>query len=212
MARLIQSHDDNGNKYYTVVGDVTKFNSIPDALKVADIIVTHSDIDKQLTRLILAFAKYSNDKIIKIIENNHGLHFDGKRRILMDILKNFPESEATDKDGSCIKILHQNGQYLGDFLKDIQKLAQYRNNSAHSDVLEYILKETFRKELETEDPDLLKDENFCKLTGVLGAKEIVSLSDEYEKYTDTINKYTLLMDMLEQGLAWDIAKEIVNNE
>jgi len=210
MARLIQKHNDN--EYYTIVGDETRFNDIPDALKVADMIVTHSDIDKQLTRLILAFARCESKDIIKLIENNHGLHFEGKRRILLSILEIYPEDEAMDKDGSCMKILHQNGQKLSNFLKDIQKLAQYRNNSAHSDVLEYILRKTFRKELEMEDPDLLEDENFCRLTGVMDTNKIIDLNDDYRKYNQIIDKYVFLIDMLEQGLAWDIAKEIVNNE
>ncbi len=172
-------------------------------------VVTHSDIDKQLTRLILAFARSGNEQIIKLIENNHGLHFDGKRRVLMSILKFFPESGAINREGSYMRTLHQNGQNLTDFLRDIQKLAQYRNNSAHSDVLEYILRETFRKELEAEGSDLLDDENFCRITGILNTQSIINLNDEYEKYNSIMDKYVFLMDMLEQGLAWDMAKEIV---
>ena len=175
-------------------------------LRVADVIITHAQIDHLLYELLLAFA--INDSTSEVeTKIRRRLRFEDKRALLLLILKG-KNLKAND---DVLKNLEEQGLDFREFLNDLQAVEGPRNNLAHDDTLRGIYLKKYEKDLQNRQPDLLRNKRFRKWSGINEIKNMTNINEEYYSYNEKLAKYEFLLDCLEQGLAEDLVKEIVEN-
>ena len=176
---------------------------ISDYEKIADIIMSHSEIDKIMSELLAEFINGSSELARKIDEKVK-LSFEQKRVFLIEIIRAFEESSWKKE--------------LLLFLNKIQNLEQYRNKIAHGNTLREILRKKTIKEI----PYLKNNSVFQK-----DWPQDIDIDDIYQNYNailETKNPYLdtkyliegktdnlyFLIDRLEQIPPNEIIEEMQN--
>ena len=173
-------------------------------LRLADTIISQSDIDHLMFELIENFIECSGSEEIKE-QLEKSITFEQKRALLSEILGQY----SLDKDGDILNMLKKQNIDLRQFVKDLQNTEKPRNNLAHDDTLREILLASMKEDLAEKDPELLKDERFCKLTGLGEIEKTIKINDIYHRYNEILKPYGFLLDVLEQGCAEDLVREIL---
>ena len=173
-------------------------------LRLADTIISQSDIDHLMFELIKNFIRFSESEEIKK-ELEKSINFEQKRALLAKILSQY----TLDKDGDILNTLKNQNIDLKQFVKDLQNTEKPRNNLAHDDTLQEILLASMKDNLKQKDSELLKDKKFCELTGLSEIEETIKINDIYHRYNEILEPYNFLLDILEQGCAEDLVREIL---
>ena len=184
--------------------NLTKDPKILLMLRLADTIISQSGIDHLMFELIENFMKLSESEEIKK-ELERSIGFEQKRVLLAKILNQY----SVDKDGDILNMLKGQNIDLKQFIKDLQDTEKPRNNLAHDDTLREILLASMKEDLKQKDPELLKDKKFCELTGLSEIEETIKINDIYHRYNEILEPYNFLLDILEQGCAEDLVREIL---
>ena len=175
--------------------------NISDYDKIADIIMSHSEIDNLMSDLLADFFQGGADLSYTI---NKKLNFEQKRTFLLEIIKKYKNSTWKKE--------------LTLFLETIQKLEKIRNKIAHGNTL----REKLRKDAIRKAPYLEKNPTFNKEWP--RDIDIDALFDEYDNILKTKNPYIknelkivgrtdnlyFLIERLEQIPPIEIIKELEN--
>lgn len=171
--------------------------------KIADVIISHSEIDKIMSELLAAFID-DDVELSYAINDSAKLSFEQKRILLTEIIKRYKDSNWKKE--------------LLFFLKTIQNLEQFRNKIAHGNTLREIL----RKKTLNEIPYLRNNPIFQKEwpqdidIDVLYSNynEVLSTNNPYVKKEYLIKGQTddlyFLIDRLEQIPPSEIIEEVRN--
>ena len=106
--------------------------NLNDYEKIADVIMSHSEIDRIMSELLAVFID-DDIELSYAINDSAKLSFEQKRVLLMEVIKRYKDSNWKKE--------------LLFFLKTIQNLEQYRNKIAHGNTLREILRKNTLNEI-----------------------------------------------------------------